>query len=149
MALEKGRVRFFDEEKGFGFIAVESGREKGRDVFVHASDVSGDPLRDDDDVEFYVVEDERKRGSLRASDVTGGTGRPGGGRGRGGGGGYDSYGGKGGGKQNRKPGDWDCRSCGFMNFQSRQECMKCGKPNRGGGGSRSRSRGNRRDSRRR
>lgn len=158
MSLVRGNVRFFDEEKGFGFIAVEEGREKGRDVFVHASDVKGDPIRDGDDVEFYVEEDERKRGSLRASEVTGGSGRPGE-RGRGGdkGGRSGGFGdsGKGGGKggQTRKPGDWDC-GCGFMNFASRNDCMKCGKPKaRGGRDSRSRSRGGerggRRDSRRR
>lgn len=149
MSLVRGNVRFFDEDKGFGFIAVEEGREKGKDVFVHASDVKGDPLRDGDDVEFYVEEDERKRGSLRAGEVTGGTGRPGERRGGGGGERRDDQGGKGGGKgQNRKPGDWDC-SCGFMNFASRADCMKCARPKPRGRDSRSRSRGARRDSRRR
>lgn len=146
MSLVRGSVRFFDAAKGYGFVTVDEGREKGKDAFVHASCVKGDPLRDGDDVEFYVEDDARKRGSLRATDVTGGTGRPE----RGGGGrdrdrDRDSGVSKGGGKgtQTKKPGDWDC-SCGFMNFASRNDCMKCGKPKprgaRGGRDSRARSR---------
>jgi hypothetical protein len=25
----------------------------------------------------------------------------------------------------RRPGDWDCPSCGFSNFQSRTQCFRC------------------------
>jgi cold shock protein len=37
-----GRVKWFSDEKGYGFIEVE-GREK--DVFVHYSDIKGDGFR--------------------------------------------------------------------------------------------------------
>jgi CspA family cold shock protein len=46
-------VKWFNEEKGFGFIA----QEKGDDVFVHFSSIEGDGFRtlaDGDRVEFDV-----------------------------------------------------------------------------------------------
>jgi cold shock protein len=102
-----GTVKFFNQEKGFGFIATE---ENG-DVFVHANDVQGNPLQEGDQVQFESTFDEMKQ-KTKASNVTGGTGEAyGGGKGFGGkgkgkgkgksyGGGYDqgySQGGYGGG----------------------------------------------------
>uniref|UniRef100_M8CIE7 Uncharacterized protein n=1 Tax=Aegilops tauschii TaxID=37682 RepID=M8CIE7_AEGTA len=29
---------------------------------------------------------------------------------------------------NRKPGDWDCRSCQHLNFSRRDLCQRCGEP---------------------
>merc|ERR1711962_1985405 len=57
-------------------------------------------------------------------------------KGGGGGGGRSRYGGGdrgGGGGGGRHPGDWDCPECQFMNFGSRDECLKC-RARRGGGG---------------
>ncbi len=36
-----GRVKWFDVKKGYGFIT----QENGRDIFVHYSDILGDPLQ--------------------------------------------------------------------------------------------------------
>jgi len=36
--MEKGTVKWFDNKKGYGFIALES----GADVFVHYSEIKGD-----------------------------------------------------------------------------------------------------------
>ena len=48
-----GRVKFFDTEKGFGFIASDDGQE----VFVHASSVAPEvTLRQGSRVEFGIVE---------------------------------------------------------------------------------------------
>lgn len=45
-----GKVKFFDDRKGFGFIATDEG-----DVFVHASNVVGDAtLSEGQTVEFEV-----------------------------------------------------------------------------------------------
>jgi len=51
--LTTGTVKFFNVEKGFGFIS----REQGDDVFVHYSNIQGDgykSLNEGDRVEFDV-----------------------------------------------------------------------------------------------
>jgi len=93
MAQQHGTVKFFNQEKGFGFIQTEEG-----DIFVHANQVSGNPLQEGDEVAFDLAFDEVKQKS-NANNVTGGTGQKGyfgGGKGKGGGkgfGGKGSYGG--------------------------------------------------------
>jgi CspA family cold shock protein len=56
----QGTVRWFDPERGFGFLAPEDG---SADVFVHASDIVGDGgtklLREGQAVEFEVGEGDR------------------------------------------------------------------------------------------
>lgn len=50
----QGTVKFFNNEKGFGFIS----REGGDDVFVHYSNISGDGYKSLDEgqvVEFDVA----------------------------------------------------------------------------------------------
>jgi len=52
--LATGTVKFFNAEKGFGFIA----REQGDDVFVHFSNIQGDgykSLSEGQQVEFNVA----------------------------------------------------------------------------------------------
>ena len=49
-----GTVKFFNAEKGFGFIS----REQGEDVFVHFSNIQGDgykTLEEGQNVEFDVA----------------------------------------------------------------------------------------------
>ena len=51
--MASGTVKFFNAEKGFGFIA----REGGPDVFVHFSAITGDgykTLNEGDNVEFVI-----------------------------------------------------------------------------------------------
>lgn len=57
-----GKVKFFDKERGFGFVTPDSG---GRDVFVHVSAVqrAGVPFLEDGMLISYATEDDvRGRG---------------------------------------------------------------------------------------
>jgi len=47
-----GTVKFYNRTKRFGFIQ----QDEGEDVFVHESGVVGEPISDDDRVEFDVEE---------------------------------------------------------------------------------------------
>jgi CspA family cold shock protein len=52
---ETGRVKWFNDSKGYGFIT----RESGPDVFVHHSAIEGDGFRtlaEDQEVEFEVIQ---------------------------------------------------------------------------------------------
>jgi CspA family cold shock protein len=62
-----GTVKFFNDNKGFGFITPEDG---GQDVFVHVSALQrGDSLREGDKVSFEVGQD-RKTGKSKAENVS-------------------------------------------------------------------------------
>lgn len=63
---EKGTVKWFNNEKGFGFIE----REQGGDVFVHFKAITGDGYRslvEGQRVEFTVTQGQK---GLQAEDVT-------------------------------------------------------------------------------
>ncbi|GIP17809.1 cold shock-like protein CspLB [Paenibacillus montaniterrae] len=56
--MQQGTVKWFNAEKGYGFIEVEG----GNDVFVHFSAIVGDgfkTLEEGQQVEFNVVEGNR------------------------------------------------------------------------------------------
>ncbi len=55
----KGKVKWFNSNKGYGFITREDG---GPDVFVHYSAISGDgyrSLEEGSDVEFEVTQGQK------------------------------------------------------------------------------------------
>ena len=59
--MPSGTVKWFDAEKGFGFLAAEDGDE----VFVHASSLDpGTTLRGGDRVEFGVVDGRKGKQAL-------------------------------------------------------------------------------------
>nr|NP_001091131.1 uncharacterized protein LOC100036881 [Xenopus laevis]AAI29585.1 LOC100036881 protein [Xenopus laevis] len=102
MAKLTGTCKWFNAEKGYGFLTPDDGSP---DIFVHQSTIHADGFRslaEGEPVEFSVITDERS-GKLKAADVTGPNGAAvrgaprreggfGGDRGYGGGrqGGYDS-----------------------------------------------------------
>ena len=66
MSRNQGTVKWFSQEKGYGFIQ----REDGPDVFVHHTSIQGSGFRKLDEgerVEFDVVEDKK---GLKADNVT-------------------------------------------------------------------------------
>lgn len=62
---QQGKVKWFNQQKGYGFITTET----GEDVFVHFSAIVGDgfkSLDDGQDVAFEVVDGPR---GLQAANV--------------------------------------------------------------------------------
>lgn len=52
--MKTGKVKWFNAQKGFGFII----QEDGTDIFVHFKDVHGgiDAIKDNDQVQFEVAD---------------------------------------------------------------------------------------------
>jgi len=67
--MNNGTVKWFNAEKGFGFIANDEG---GEDVFVHFSAIASDGYRsltEGQRVTYAVEQDPKKGGRLRAVNV--------------------------------------------------------------------------------
>lgn len=64
---ERGRVKWFDPEKGYGFLV----RPTGNDLFVHHSEVEGKPseLEPNRDVEYEVGQNDRGPNARRVRPV--------------------------------------------------------------------------------
>ncbi len=58
--MSTGKVKFFNQQKGFGFIVDD---ETGADVFVHVTGVT-DRINDNDKVSFDIVEDRRGKKAI-------------------------------------------------------------------------------------
>lgn len=64
--MAKGKVKWFNDQKGFGFIT----QENGPDVFVHYTAISGEGFRtlaEGQEVSFEIVESQK---GLQAANVT-------------------------------------------------------------------------------
>ncbi|NEV94601.1 MULTISPECIES: cold-shock protein [Psychroflexus] len=59
----QGKVKFFNESKGYGFITND---ETGEDIFVHVTGLNGETLNEGDEVEY--TEEEGRKG-MNATDV--------------------------------------------------------------------------------
>jgi len=62
LSMPEGTVKFFNNDKGFGFIKPE---DQGEDIFVHAKGLI-DEINEDDKVEYEV---EQGRKGLNAVNV--------------------------------------------------------------------------------
>jgi CspA family cold shock protein len=58
--MSTGKVKFFNERKGFGFI-IEDG--SNQDIFVHVSGLI-DRIKENDQVSFDVTEDQRGKKAI-------------------------------------------------------------------------------------
>jgi CspA family cold shock protein len=64
--MAKGSVKWFNDQKGYGFIT----QEDGPDVFVHYTAISGEGFRtlaEGQEIEFEIVEGDK---GLQAANVT-------------------------------------------------------------------------------
>lgn len=66
--MANGTVKFFNQDKGFGFITPDDG---GQDVFVHVSGVQGSTLLREGQKVSYDVGQDRKTGKSKAENVRG------------------------------------------------------------------------------
>ena len=64
VTMEQGTIKWFNQTKGFGFIA----RESGDDLFVHKSEVEGS-LNEGDKVEFEVGEGKKGPAATKVKKI--------------------------------------------------------------------------------
>ncbi|PMC35156.1 cold-shock protein [Bacillus sp. UMB0899] len=64
--MQQGTVKWFNAEKGFGFIEVEG----GDDVFVHFSAIQGEGFKSLDEGQKVSFETEQGQRGLQAVNVT-------------------------------------------------------------------------------
>eukprot|EP00746_Dinoflagellata_sp_MGD_P143013 gnl/MRDRNA2_/MRDRNA2_75887_c0_seq1.p1 gnl/MRDRNA2_/MRDRNA2_75887_c0~~gnl/MRDRNA2_/MRDRNA2_75887_c0_seq1.p1 ORF type:complete len:318 (+),score=71.27 gnl/MRDRNA2_/MRDRNA2_75887_c0_seq1:66-1019(+) len=110
---KSGTIRAWQEGKGWGFIAPDSGGEL---IFCHQKDLVDCTVKDGDKVVFNIVFDQQKK-KTAAAMVQLLSGEQAFKR-----------------AKERKPppgihpegGDWPCKQCGNWNFAKRTVCQKCG-----------------------
>lgn len=64
--MQTGVVKFFNESKGFGFIANDA---DGSDIFVHITGLNGTTIREQDRVEFEVVEGKKGLNAVKVRKI--------------------------------------------------------------------------------
>ncbi len=65
--MPQGTVKWFNGEKGYGFIRPDDG---GEDLFVHYSGIAGDGFRSLDEGEKVTYEAAQGRKGMQAQDVS-------------------------------------------------------------------------------
>lgn len=62
-----GKVKFFNESKGFGFIQPDDG---GKDIFVHITGIENGTLDENDQVEYEVGEGQKGPCAMRVKKIS-------------------------------------------------------------------------------
>ena len=63
--MKKGKVKFFNNSKGFGFI---NDNETGKDVFVHSSGLR-DNINEGDNVTFDITDGQKGPSAINVSKI--------------------------------------------------------------------------------
>ena len=61
-----GTVKFFNEAKGYGFIVED---DTSRDIFVHVTGLGGLTIRENDQVEYEVVEGKKGLNAVQVKKI--------------------------------------------------------------------------------
>lgn len=64
--MQTGVVKFFNESKGFGFIVDDA---NGREIFVHITGLNGVTIRENDRVQFEVVDGKKGLNAVKVSKI--------------------------------------------------------------------------------
>ncbi|MFK7923180.1 MAG: cold-shock protein [Bacteroidia bacterium] len=64
--MSNGTVKFFNDEKGFGFITPDDG---GKDVFVHKNELNGSSISEGDKVSFDTKEGKKGLNAVNVSVI--------------------------------------------------------------------------------
>ena len=64
--MQTGKVKFFNESKGFGFIVADG---SGEEIFVHVTGLNGVTLRENDSVSFEVTEGKRGLNAINVKKI--------------------------------------------------------------------------------
>lgn len=66
--MQTGVVKFFNESKGFGFIVDDA---TGKDIFVHITGLNGITIRENDRVQFDVVDGKKGLNATKVKKLEG------------------------------------------------------------------------------
>jgi cold shock protein len=64
--MQTGTVKFFNEEKGFGFITDD---DSNKDIFVHNSGLMGVTIREKDRVEYEVIDGKKGLNATKVKKI--------------------------------------------------------------------------------
>lgn len=60
--MQTGTVKFFNESKGYGFIVED---DSSREIFVHITGLNGATIRENDRVQFEVVDGKKGLNAIK------------------------------------------------------------------------------------